>query len=90
MKFSSAALAESGGSEPVSGSMAHGPEESQLARLFAPRSIAVVGASPDPRRIGSRVLANVRRHGYGGRVHIVNPHHDELDGLPVYLSLIHI
>ena len=71
----------------MSGSIAHGPEESQLARLFAPRSIAVVGASPDPRRIGSRVLANVRRHGYGGRVHIVNPHHDELNGLPVYRSL---
>jgi acetate---CoA ligase (ADP-forming) len=71
----------------VSGNTAPGPEGSRLARLFAPRSIAVIGASPNPRRIGSRVLANVRRHGYGGRVHVVNPHHDEIDGLPVYRSL---
>ncbi|MQA14690.1 MAG: hypothetical protein GEV09_11105 [Pseudonocardiaceae bacterium] len=61
--------------------------ESPLTQVFAPRSIAVVGASPNPRRIGSRVLSNVRRHGFAGDIYVVNPNHEEVDSLRAYPSL---
>lgn len=43
-----------------------------LDRLFHPRSVAVVGASADPAKIGGMVLANVRASGFGGDVHAVS------------------
>lgn len=63
------------------------PREHRLAGLFAPRSIAIVGASPNPRRIGSRVLSNLRRHGFAGNLYVVNPQHGEVSGLRTYPSL---
>jgi acyl-CoA synthetase (NDP forming) len=59
----------------------------KLARLFTPASIAVVGASANPKRIGSRVLSNLRRHGYAGQVFVINSRYDEVDGLRSYPSL---
>ncbi len=45
-----------------------------LARcLFAPRSVALVGASDDARKNTGRPLRFLRKHGYTGRVFPVNP-----------------
>jgi acetate---CoA ligase (ADP-forming) len=41
--------------------------QGKLGTLLAPASIAIVGASANPDRIGSRVLSNLRRHGYPTR-----------------------
>jgi acetyltransferase len=49
--------------------------------LLAPRGIAVVGATPRGNR-GSRVLENLERFGYAGRVVVVNPGHREVLGHP--------
>ena len=46
---------------------------SGLARLFAPRSIAVLGASRNPAKLGHRLLENLNAEGYAGRIHPVNP-----------------
>jgi acetate---CoA ligase (ADP-forming) len=43
-----------------------------LGLLFNPASVAVVGASADPGRVGGRVLANLRRHHYTGEVFVVD------------------
>lgn len=59
----------------------------KLARLFTPASIAVVGASANPKRIGSRVLSNLRRHGYAGQVFVINSRYDEVAGLKSHRSL---
>jgi acetate---CoA ligase (ADP-forming) len=59
----------------------------KLARLFTPASIAVVGASANPKRIGSRVLSNLRRHGYAGQMFVINSRYDEVAGLRSYRSL---
>jgi acyl-CoA synthetase (NDP forming) len=53
-----------------------------LDRLFAPRSIALVGASGDPRKFGGRPLAALRRHGFEGDLFVVNPRHTEVQGAP--------
>lgn len=60
--------------------------ESGMGRLLAPRSVAVVGASE--RNFYSRnVLANLRKHGFAGRIAPVNPRAAEVDGLPCVPSL---
>jgi acyl-CoA synthetase (NDP forming) len=44
-----------------------------LDALFRPRSVAVIGASSDPNKIGGRPLAFLKRAGYGGVIYPVNP-----------------
>src|SRR5262249_9526007 len=56
--------------------------EPRLARLFAPRAVAVLGASEDPAKPGSRVLANVLDAGYAGTVHVVHARASLIQGLP--------
>ena len=57
-----------------------------LRPLFAPRSIAVVGASPRS-WIAQTVRDNLRTMGSETRCHFVNPKYDELYGQPCYPSL---
>ena len=57
-----------------------------LRPLFAPRSIAVVGASPRS-WIAETVRDNLRVTGSATRCHFVNPRYDELHGQPCYPSL---
>jgi acetyl-CoA synthetase len=56
-----------------------------LSRVLAPRSIAVLGASPRPGAFGDRVLANLAR--YGGAVHPVNAKYGEIRGLACHASV---
>lgn len=58
-----------------------------LSSLFDPRSIAVVGASRDPRKVGHAVLNNLIRFGYRGRILPVNPSGTEILGLPSVVRL---
>jgi acetyl coenzyme A synthetase (ADP forming)-like protein len=50
--------------------------------LLEPRSIAVIGASRDASKIGSRILRALRVSGYEGRIVAVHPRAGELDGVP--------
>jgi len=51
-----------------------------------PASIAVVGASQRMTR-ATRVVANLQRFGYGGRIFPINPKYGEILGLPCYPDL---
>src|SRR5262245_37143862 len=44
-----------------------------LDAIFRPRSIAVVGASRQPNTIGHTIAWNLIRHGFAGRLWLVNP-----------------
>ena len=55
--------------------------------LFEPRTVAVVGASHSPEKIGYKILENIVRGGYEGRVVPINPKGGEILGLPVCSSL---
>ena len=57
-----------------------------LRPLFAPRSIAVVGASGKG-GIAATIRANIRAIGSDTRCHFVNPRYDELHGEPCYPSI---
>ena len=55
-----------------------------LAKLFAPESVALIGASSRPGSLGAVIARNLRRAGFRGELPLVNPHYQTLDGLPVY------
>ena len=55
-----------------------------LAPLLAPRSVAVIGASADPVRIGGRPIAYMKARGFQGAILPVNPNRSEIQGLPAY------
>jgi acetyl-CoA synthetase (ADP-forming) len=57
-------------------------EPGDLARLFAPRSVAVVGASEDAAKVGGRVLKYLADGRYRGRVVAVNPRRTAVMGVP--------
>ena len=58
-----------------------------LGKLFAPRSVALVGASSRPGSLGATLLANLAAGGFKGPVYPVNPKYTELGGQPVYASV---
>ncbi|OHV32318.1 MULTISPECIES: bifunctional acetate--CoA ligase family protein/GNAT family N-acetyltransferase [Pseudofrankia] len=65
----------------------HVAVRSSLRPLLRPRSIAVVGAGRRPETIGHEILRNLVAHGFGGPVHPVNPHADQIAGVPAFPSL---
>lgn len=58
-----------------------------LDDLLTPKSVAVVGASDDPSRIGGRPLSFFKNLGYEGEIYPVNPNRDTVQGLKAYPSL---
>src|SRR6202008_4671542 len=58
-----------------------------LDKLFKPRSVALIGATPRPGSVGAVILRNLRRAGFAGEGMLVNPHHPTIDGLPVHSSI---
>jgi acyl-CoA synthetase (NDP forming) len=62
-------------------------EGTDLRALFEPRSVALIGASADPRSISARPLRLLQQHGYAGGLYPVNPKYDELLGLRVYPTI---
>lgn len=58
-----------------------------IDNAFHARSAAVVGASPQPDKVGHIVLANIVNGGYEGRVYPINPKASDILGLRVYPSL---
>lgn len=63
------------------------PELRKLDALFLPRSIAVIGASDDPLRIGGRPLSYAAQFGYGGRIYPINPTRSTVQGHKAYASV---
>jgi acyl-CoA synthetase (NDP forming)/RimJ/RimL family protein N-acetyltransferase len=58
-----------------------------IGRLLNPRSIAVVGASTDPAKLGHLVLANLVRAGFAGPIFPVNPRARSVAGILAYPSI---
>jgi acetyl coenzyme A synthetase (ADP forming)-like protein len=58
-----------------------------LEKLFKPSSIAVIGASSVPGKIGYMVLDHLVSQGYKGKIIPVNPKADEIFGLKCYKEL---
>ncbi len=55
--------------------------------LFAPRAVALIGASGDAAKNTARPQRYLKKHGYAGRVFPVNPSRREIFGEPAYPSV---
>ena len=53
-----------------------------VGHVIKPRSVAIVGASADPRSFGGFVLSNLERFGYAGDLHLVSRSSAEINGRP--------
>ena len=58
--------------------------------LFHPRSVALVGASKDPKKWGFNLLFNIVKGGYPGRVYPINPREGEILGFKAYPSIAQV
>jgi acetyltransferase len=58
-----------------------------LERLFAPRSLALVGGSPRPSPLGAKVLQNLLSGGFAGEIAVVNPKYPAIDGKNAHRDL---
>ena len=59
-----------------------------LRPIFSPKSIAVIGASRSPMKIGYEILQNILVQGYTGKVFPINPETPEIMGLKTQPSVI--
>src|SRR3989440_2694786 len=60
---------------------------SRLDRLLRPRSVAIVGVSPEPGHPGGSVLANLGRCRYAGGIHLVSRSRTAFNGRPCVPSI---
>jgi acetyltransferase len=58
-----------------------------LTPLFEPTSVAIVGASEIPGKVGTVLLANMLAAGYRGALFAVNPKYSTVGGVPCYASV---
>ena len=61
-----------------------------LNGLFQPKSVAVIGASATPGKIGYTVLDNLLKSKYKGGIYPVNPKSDEILGIKCYSSILDV
>ena len=55
-------------------------DAASLRHIFAPESVAVIGASRRRGTVGRAILDNIRAGGYGGRLYTVNPRARQIGG----------
>ena len=58
-----------------------------LQQLFAPKSVAVIGASNRLKSIGNLVMRNLLEGGFQGPIMPVNPNHQAISGVLAYKSV---
>ncbi len=58
-----------------------------LEYILKPDSVAVIGASDTPGRIGGRPIYYSQENGYAGRIYPINPNRDTVQGMPSLASI---
>lgn len=58
--------------------------------IFNPESVAVIGASDNPGKLGSHVMRSLTEGGYPGRIYPINPGKDEILGIKTYPSILQV
>lgn len=60
---------------------------SSITALAEPRSVAIIGASNDPDRIGGRALKYMLKRRFAGEIYPVNPNRQTVQGVTAYDSV---
>jgi acetyltransferase len=55
-----------------------------LEHFFRPKSVAVIGASREPGKVGNVVVRNLKRYGFSGEIYPINPRATEILDLKAY------
>ena len=63
------------------------PNKEFMEQFFTPKSIALVGASATPGKIGNSILDSLVNYDYKGRVYPINPKADKIFGKKCYSSV---
>ena len=58
-----------------------------LEKFFAPQSVAIVGASDTPGRVGYAVIRNLISSGFMGPIYPVNAGRKKINGIPAFPKL---
>ncbi len=58
-----------------------------LKKVFNAKSVAIVGASTEPAKVGYQVLNNVIKNGYKGKIYPINKKAKEILGVPCYPTI---
>ena len=58
-----------------------------LEALLNPTTVAVIGGSHDPTRIGGRPIRYMQTAGFKGAIYPINPKHDRVQGLQLYPAI---
>jgi acetyltransferase len=61
-----------------------------LDKFFYPKSVAIVGASTDPKKTGYVWVNNFLNYGYKGKIYPINPKEDEVLGFKAYKSVLDV
>ncbi|TDK64066.1 CoA-binding protein [Bacillus salipaludis] len=61
-----------------------------LRYLFDPDSIAIIGCSPDAKKIGGRPLDYLIKYDYQGKIYPINPNYPEIRGFQCYENIISV
>jgi acetyl coenzyme A synthetase (ADP forming)-like protein len=62
-------------------------DQTSLNNLLRPKSVAIVGASAQPGKIGYTVIENLLKGGYQGKIYPINPTASEILNLPVFPNI---
>lgn len=65
-------------------------QKSDIGFFFNPKSIAIVGASPNQGKLSHVILESLKRIGYPGIIYPVNPKHTSINDLRCYSSVTEI
>jgi acyl-CoA synthetase (NDP forming) len=65
-------------------------DNSDLSVFFNPKSVAVIGASSDPKKPGNTAMKNLVSMGYKGKVFPINPREETILGFRCYKSMLDI
>ena len=58
--------------------------------FFKPKSVAVIGASTNPKKDGNLILQNIINSDFSGSTYPINPSADEVLGIKAYPSLLNV
>ena len=61
-----------------------------LEPMLKPKSVAIIGASRDPDKVGNIIMQNYVNAGYSGKMYLVNKNADEINGTKTYKSVMQI
>jgi acetyl coenzyme A synthetase (ADP forming)-like protein len=63
------------------------PKKTSLKPFFDPKTVAIIGASREPHKLGNIIFTNFINSGFKGKVYPINPKAEEIAGVKCYPNI---